>query len=215
MSLEKKSFITGILYVSLAVLGPIGFLILPEQFQVINVNDFVTTNMGLVGVWVIVDLMIVAIEIVITIFLLHLFNTYNKTLSFIAFVFRMIMTSIMVVNAIFLFIVLVGSNVDAARYFQYHSDGIYVWQVFFSVHVFLLGYMLFKNNPSNWRYLGVALILGALGYLLDSIINLSSLDIALLNVLSLILLIFVTIGELGMAVALIMKKVILVKAVQN
>lgn len=213
MSLEKKSFLSGLLYVSLAVIGPIGFLLLPEQFNVANVNDFVTTHTGLVVLWTFVDFVIIGIEVVLTIWLLQLFNTYDKKLSMIAFIFRMVMIVVMIVNMIFLVIVLVNTNAEASIYISYHLDGTYVWQLFFSVHVFLLGFMLYKHQVSRWKYLGLVLIMGSLGYLVDSIISLGHLDISLLNVVSSLLLVFVTIGEIGMAVGLMMKKVITDKKV--
>lgn len=208
MSLEKRSFLSGLLYVSLAVFGPIGFLILPEQFNVSNISDFVSENTMLLVAWVSVDIIIIIIEIVLTWYLLVLFNQYNKKISLTAFVLRMIMVGVMVVNAAMLFVLLVSSNADAANYINFHSDGVYVWQLFFSVHVFLLGYMVYKYNPLRWKYLGIALILGAFGYLIDSIVNLGNLDLAVLNTLSTLLLVFVTIGEIGMAVGLILKKII-------
>ena len=56
--------------------------------------------------------------------------------------------------------------------------------------------------------MGIALILGSIGYFIDSINILFTLDSDILVTISGILLIFVTLAEIGMAVGLLMKKIV-------
>lgn len=200
MSISTLSYRTGLLYLSLVVLGPLAFLILPEQYAIGN-------ERGLLVLWIITELAIIGVEIILSVYLYKLFKVYDEKQSKLAFILRLLVVVVMSVNALFLVIILLG-NVDVVQYLNLHSKFIYIWQIFFSLHVGLLGYMLYRNNQSYWRYLGIALILGGIGYLLDTIVNLGQIDFSVLNVISIILLIFVTIGEIGLTIGLIMKKVI-------
>jgi len=83
---------------------------------------------------------------------------------------------------------------------------VYIWQLFFSVHVFILGLIIFKYNKTLWKYLGVVLLIGAFGYLIDSIIALGNLDYQILNTLSGFLLIFITVGEIGTGIGFLLNR---------
>lgn len=209
MTLQKRSFISGLLYLSLAVIGPFAFLVMPSQFTgAQSISGFAIDNVSLIIVWLILDLVIIAIEIVLTWHLWKLFNVHDRNLSFIAFVLRMAMVLIMIVNAVFLLLFAIDGGTSATTYVPYHEAGIYVWQLLFAPHVFLLGYMVYRHLTTWWRYLGIVVMLGAIGYLVDSMNNLFAYDLSFMTILGGILLVFVTIGELGMAVALLLKKVV-------
>jgi hypothetical protein len=47
-----------------------------------------------------------------------------------------------------------------------HGYGIFIWQMFFGFHLAVLGYLIFKSGYFPW-ILGVLVIVGALGYLID------------------------------------------------
>jgi hypothetical protein len=207
MSIKRRSFITGLLYVSLVFLGPVGFLLLPEQFDVENINAFTSSNLGLLGGWIFVELLIIAVEVVLSYYLYKLLEHYHKGLSFAAFIFRLLVVLVMIVNAIFLTIVLLNSGDNANTLIPLHSMVVYVWQLFFSVHIILLGFIVYRYLISKWRYLGLALMLGSVGYILDSIVNLGNIHSNLLSTLSTIFLLFITIGEIGMAIGLLTNKI--------
>lgn len=209
MTIQKRSFLSGILYISLAVIGPFAFLIIPGRFVLdATLNEFTMDNITLLVIWILLDIVIIVIEVVLAIYLWKLFNEHNERLSLIAFVLRMIMVVVMIAGAIFLLLLIIDGGSTADIYIEYHNRGVFLWQLFFSGHVFLLGFMLIKYLKTAWKYLGIALILGSFGYFIDSLNNLLTLDSALLTSISTILLIFVTLGEIGMAVALLMKKIV-------
>ncbi len=209
MTIKKRSFLSGLLYISLAVIGPFAFLIIPGKFVLdASLNSFAMDNISLLVIWLLLDIIIIVIEVVLAIYLWKLFNEHNERLSLIAFILRMIMIIVMVVGAIFLLLLVIDGGSTAETYIKYHNKGVFLWQLFFSGHVFLLGFMLVKYLKTAWKYLGIALILGSFGYFIDSLNNLLTLDSSILTTISTILLVFVTIGEIGMAVALLMKKVV-------
>jgi hypothetical protein len=209
MTIQKRSFLSGLLYVSLAVIGPFAFLIIPGKFVLdATINAYAMDNIALLVIWLLLDIVIIVIEVVLAFYLWKLFNEHDERLSLIAFILRVIMIVIMVAGAIFLLLLIIDGGSTANTYIELHNKGVFLWQLFFSGHVFLLGFMLIKYLKTVWKYLGFALILGSFGYFIDSINNLLTLESALLTSISTILLIFVTLGEIGMAVALLMKKVV-------
>jgi hypothetical protein len=72
----------------------------------------------------------------------------------------------------------------------------------------LLGTIIWRHVIGNWRYLGLFVLIGAFGYLMDSLYNLWWSDVAWLGQLTTVLLVFVTIAELGMAVALLFARLV-------
>ena len=208
MNQKKRSLIAGLLYLSLAIIGPFALLIIPSQFSVDSLDVYVKENLWLLAIWGLLDLIIIAIEIALMLHLCKLFSVYHKTLSMVTSFFRLMVILVMVVNVLFLSIVLVTQGDQTSYLLDYHQTGVYIWQLWFSIHVFLLGYMVFIFNKTLWKYLGVALILGSFGYLIDAYRALFDVDYALLSGLSSILLIFITLSEIGMAIGLIINKVI-------
>lgn len=206
MNDKKMKFITGILYLSLVILGPIGFMILPEQFNVDNVNLFASDNLLLISIWIIVDVLIVVVEVFITIYLLKILRKYDNKLAVTTSLTRLLVVLIMVLNTVFLLITLISGGSNAEIFIDLHNGGVYVWQLPFSIHVVLLGTMAMKYIKTNWKYLGIALVLGGIGYLFDSVIYLTNIENSVFSSISLILLVFVMIGEIGIAIGLLLRK---------
>lgn len=204
---KRISRITGILYLSLVVLGPIGFLIIPELFRVDNINEFASQNLGLLLAWILVDIIILVVEVFISLYLYKLLQGYGKNLALTISISRFLIVGIMIVNTIFLLIPLFNGGANADTFIGYHNAFVYVWQIPFSIHVGLLGYMAIKTISTKWRYLGPALILGGLGYLVDSITYLGNIESLLLENITMVLLLFVMIGEIGIAIGFLLHKV--------
>lgn len=196
MSQKKRSLFTGLLYLSLVIFGPIALLLIPSQCDVIDINQYAESHMGLIIVWILIELIIIGIEVILSLYLYKLLKVYHKNLSFFAFIFRIAVVVVMIVNVFYLSMILFNQGQNADLFIPRHQDGIYIWQLFFSVHVFILGLIIFKYNKTLWKYLGVVLLIGAFGYLIDLIIALGNLDYQTLNTLSGFLLIFITVVKL-------------------
>ena len=207
MNNKKMKLVVGILYLSLVVLGPIGFMVLPEQFNVVNVNEFASENLGLIGAWIFVDILIITVEVFISVYLYRILREHNEKFALATSATRFAVVAIMVVNTVFLLITLFSGGSNADTFIEYHNSGVFVWQLPFSVHVVLLGIMAMKYTRSKWKYLGIALILGGLGYLLDSIQHLGNIESSVFGTISMVLLVFVMIGEIGIAIGLLLNKV--------
>ena len=209
MNLEKKSLQAGLLYFALIPPGILAFLWIPDHIlSKENPSIFILNNLWLIILWMFLDIIILVIEVYLTIYLKQIFDSYHKHLSKLAFYLRMLMVAVMVVN-LGMLIVLLFDQGNATNYVLYHLDGTYSWQIPFSLHVFLLGYLVASKVKTKWAYLGYVLILGSFGYLLDSTQYFWITDSAFFAAIVSFLLIFVTLGEIGMAYALVRRKVLL------
>jgi hypothetical protein len=120
-------------------------------------------------------------EIVLTVMLYLLLKPVSKTLSLVAAFARLAMTVMQGTNLVFKFAVLLllsgagyltvfePDQLDALvlLLFDTHNYGALVWGTFFSLHCFVLGYLIFKSGYFPW-VLGVLMVFAALGYLADS-----------------------------------------------
>ncbi len=129
------------------------------------------------------ELVILLSEIVLSVLLYVLLKPVNKTLSLLAAVARLVMTTIHGLNLLNYFFVLqlVGGassqsvaafSTDqlqalALLFINAHHYGFEIGIAFLSVHAVILGYMIFKSGYFP-RLLGVLFMVAAAGYFVDS-----------------------------------------------
>ena len=206
MTDKKRSILAGILYVSLIVPGPFAFILIPDMiYSKIDSNLFINNNMYIIWLWLGLDLLIIGIEIALSFLLLKIFSKMNKPLSQVAFIIRMLVVVVMLVNAVFLGSIIVGSGSNPIHFVDLHLDFTYVWQAVFSFHVLILGIFMIKYIDTLWKYLGYILILGSIGYMVD-VMNYFFIESVLFRSIGNTLLIFVTLAEVGMGIALLLNK---------
>ena len=85
-----------------------------------------------------------------------------------------------------------------------HDAGVWIWQVFFSLHLVLLGTLVVRSGRYP-RLIGVGLILGGTGYLVDSVQMFALPDAAVLEAVKIVLLLIVTLAEVGFALWLLIR----------
>jgi len=184
-SVQKNAKVAGVLYLVIAVLA--GFVHFYVPGKLIVSGDAGTTasnivaSQGLFRISMGAELIILLSEIVLSILLYGLLKPVNKTLSLVAAVSRLAMTTIHGVNLLNHFIVLLllgGAGyltvfapnqlqalvtlfLDSYRY------GYTIGIVFFTLHTFTLAYLIFKSGYFP-KILGVLFMVAALGYLIDS-----------------------------------------------
>ena len=83
-----------------------------------------------------------------------------------------------------------------------HDAGVWVWQIFFTAHLVLLG-RLVAHSGMYPRLLGHALTLGGLGYILDSAYSFAFPETHWLGTIRIGLLVLVTAAEIGFALWLL------------
>jgi hypothetical protein len=133
-------------------------------------------NSGIVG-----QSVVFLTEIVLTVLLYVLLRPVSRTLSLVAAFARLALAIIQGINLLPYFIALLllsgagyltvfePDQLDALvlLFLNAHGYGVFIWQLFFGFHLFVLGYLIFKSGYFP-RILGILMVLGSLGYLLDS-----------------------------------------------
>ncbi len=216
---RRYARIAGSLYLVIAVFG--GFAIAYVPSVIVVAGDGAKTvanllaNQGLFGMGVFADVVVMLTEIVLSAMLFVLFRATGPTLSLIAMVARLTMVVVMAINLLIYIMPMVLLRADGASeemqatammLFEAHRYGIYVWDMFFGFHLAALGYLIFRSGYFP-RLLGVALLVGSLGYFLEGPAKVAFLDNALLATGIVGLLVVASIGELAFAFWLLIRGV--------
>ena len=177
--------IAGLLLLIVAVLGPFSLLYVPSTLFVPGdapaTADNIRASEGLFRLGIVSDSLIFLIEVVLTALLYVLLRPVSRTLSLVAAFARLALAIIQGINLLPYFIALLllsgagyltvfePDQLDALvlLFLNAHGYGVFIWQLFFGFHLFVLGYLIFKSGYFP-RILGILMVLGSLGYLLDS-----------------------------------------------
>lgn len=200
----------GALYLAIAVCG--GFSIGYVPMQIVT-SDAATSsanllaNTGLFKLGVLADSAVILFELAITAILYHMFRNDGPKMATVALISRAGMIMVMGVNLLLWvmpYILLTGAGdwdttqrqALAQFCFDAHAMGVFVWQLFFGIHLLALGWLILKSDVVP-RLLGWGLFIGAFGYLLQGIVELTFTDVALLDYSIIGLLVIVTISEIS------------------
>lgn len=187
MSPSTLARIAGVLYLIIAVAAILAHIIIPEQFIVpgdtaatvanISANELLF-RIGTVGN----ELIILLSEVLLSVVLYVLLKPVNKTLSLVAAVSRLVMTTIHGLNLLNYYFVLqlVSGDGDMAAFgpeqtqalvtmfLDAHSTGFTLGIAFLVLHVFTLGYLIVQSGYFP-KVLGYLFIAAGVGYLVDTI----------------------------------------------
>ena len=193
--LRKAAKVAGFGYLIIFILG--GFVNFIARQNLIVAGDAATTasnivaseslfRMGIAG-----GVILLVADAVIAWALYIFLKPISKSLSLLAAWFRLLFVTISGIALLNLFFVLLPlSGADYLTVFDTgqlqaqvmlligaHDFGINISYVFFGLHIFLLGYLIFKSDYVP-RILGVLLIAASLGYQIDSFASFLSSDYA-------------------------------------
>jgi len=208
----------GALYLAIAVCG--GFSIGYVPMQIVT-GDAATSsaqllaNQGLFKLGVLADSLVILFELAITAILYQLFRRVGPKMALVALISRAGMIMVMGINILLWvmpYILLTGSSGwdtaqlhDLAQFcFDAHAMGVFVWQLFFGVHLLALGWLILRSDVVP-HLLGRGLFIGAFGYLVQGIVELTFTDIALLDYSIIGLLVIVTISEISFGLWLLIR----------
>ena len=212
----SKSYIrtAGWLYIAIAIAG--GFSIGYVPSVIFVSGDAAATlanllgNTALVRLGILGDIIVLLIELVLTIMLYRIFKPASETLALIATYARFAMVGVMAINIMLgvmpLYVIGLKTPMPemVLALFVAKQMGIYVWQLFFSLHLLAVGTMILRYGLFP-KVLGWMMTIGAFGYLLEGLSKLTFFENAALSVLVIGLLVVVTLGELAFAIWLIAK----------
>ena len=185
-SIQKTARFAGILYLVITIAAIIAHVYVPSNIIVpgdaaATANNIMESEtlfrVGGVGS----ELVILLSEIVLSVVLYVLLKPVNKTLSLLAAVSRLAMTTIHGINLInYFFAMMLVSGAGylsvfsaeqaqslAMLFLEAHGYGFTIGIAFLTIHVFVLGYLIFKSGYFP-KILGVLFIAAGVGYLVDS-----------------------------------------------
>ena len=215
----KDARISGALYLTIAICG--GFSIGYVPSQIVVPGDAATTaanllgRLGLFRLGVLADSAVILLEIAITVTLYQMFRTTSPRLALIAMVSRFGMIVVMGINLLLWVMPYVlltqttglnpaDSQAFALIFFDAHALGIFVWQLFFGAHLLALGWIILRSRLVP-HLLGWGLFIGAFGYMIQGLVELTFTDIAALDITAIGLLMIVTFSELGFGLWLLIR----------
>ena len=211
--------IAGLFYLTIAVAGGYAIAYVPADLyggKTAGALAEIAARPGFFLSGIAGDVVMMLAEIVVTAMLFFMFRPVSPTLSLAAALARFAMVAVMATMLFFqaaLFLIATGAlpldgmpeatRSDLGALLRaMHDAGVWIWQIFFTVHLWLLGALVLA---SGWfpRLLGLGLIIGGAGYLLDSIHAFAVPDLALLGLVKVALLAIVTVSEVGFALWLV------------
>lgn len=185
-SIQKTARFAGFLYLVITIAAMIAHFYVPSNIIVPSdatatadniVNNETLFRIGGVGS----ELIVLLSEIVLSVVLYVLLKPVNKTLSLLAAVSRLAMTTIHGINLLnyfFAMLLLSGAGYlapfDAGQinalvmvFLEAHSVGFTIGIAFLTLHVFILGYLIYKSGFFP-KVLGILFVAAGVGYLVDS-----------------------------------------------
>lgn len=177
--------IAGVLYLIITVAAIVAHYYVPSTLIV--PGDAATTASNIMAseplfrLGIGSEFVVLLSEIVLSVLLYVLFRPVSKTLSLVAAVSRLAMTTIHGVNLLnyfFVLLLLSGAEYLAAfsteqlyafvsLFLDAHSYGFTIGIGFLTLHVFVLGYLIYKSGYFP-KILGVLFLLAGIGYFVDS-----------------------------------------------
>ena len=208
--------LTGGFYLIIAVAGAFAIGYVPSRIAAGGGSLMAHRGLFLSGIGA--DGVVMLAEVMATAMLYFMFRPVNATLAAAAALARIMMVAVMAAMLFFsagaLWLVdptTAPASLDAAQRAELgalmrylHDAGVWIWQLFFALHLALLGGLVTRSGLYP-RLLGRAMSLGALGYLLDSLQGFAFPEAALLGWLRVGLLVVVTLAELGFALWLLLR----------
>jgi hypothetical protein len=210
---------TGVLYLTIAAAGAYAIAYVPSQIIVPGDPaaslSAIAAHRGLFLSGILGDVVVIMAEIAATTMLYFMFKPVNATLSLMAAFARLSMAAVMAMMLFFqaglLALLNPGSGLSeipseittalAGNLIAMHGAGVAIWQVFFTLHLLILGHLIARSNLYP-RLLGHALSLGGMGYLVDSIVSLNITTSPIPGYLQIALLSLVTLAEISFALML-------------
>ena len=221
---QSRSYarLTGAFYLSIAFAGAFAIGYVPSQIIVegnaaATVGNIISKrDLYLLGIGA--DAFVMVIELMTLSMLYFMFKPVSATLSLAAAMARLSMVGVMAAMLFFhagtLALIEPGETLKhfsaqqrtdlVGLLLDMHLAGVWIWQIFFALHLVLLGFLVAKSGRFP-RLLGYAMMLGATGYAADSIYSFAIPDFAPLGYMRIGLLVIVSLAEVSFALWLLFR----------
>ena len=213
--------IAGSLYLIIAAAGFFSILWVPAQLTVpgdpFATAALIATHPGLFAAGIGGDVVMMTAEVLLSVMLYAMFRTFGPVLALAATAARLMMAAVMAAMLLpqaGIFAIVASdapmTALDPAQRAeiawilrQAHNGGVWVWQVFFAVHLWLLGSLAWRSGAVP-RFLAAGLVIGGTGYLVDSVRAFAFPGSDILTIVGMALLAVVTLAEIGFALWLLL-----------
>jgi hypothetical protein len=223
MSQQKAAKIAGISWLIVIAAGTFAEFFIRMRL-IVPGDAGATANNILASLWlfrtsIASDIIMLVFDVVVALALFVLLKHVHKGLALLAAFFRLVMNAILGINLINLLIAvqfihgarsLAMFNADQLHalstvFLNAHGSGYDVSLVFFGIHLFIIGYLVFKSS-SMPRILGILIVAASLGYVIDSFANvLVSEETVAITIIANTLIAIAVIAELSLSVWFIVR----------
>ena len=182
---RMRARVAGFLYLGLGLFAPFSLLYIPSRLIV--PGDAATTARNIMAseslfrLGIVSALITVIVNILVVLALYQVLKPVNKNITWLMVIFLLVSVPITMLNELNNFAVLfLLSGADSLKIFtadqvhtlvslflNLHATGLNIAGIFFGLWLFPMGYLVFKSGFLP-RFLGVLLIIGCLGYLIQS-----------------------------------------------
>lgn len=184
---NKTARIAGFLYLLLVPLGILGILYIPNTLfvpgDIATTIDNIRANDLLFRAGFVSAILVQLVSIAVVLYLYKLLKPASRIAGQLMVIFLLLSMPIAFVNELFYSAILIILNGPdflsafstaqvqsmTALFIDLHSHGIMVAQVFWGLWLFPMGYMVYKSGYLP-RIIGILLMIGCFGYLMDSFI---------------------------------------------
>jgi len=214
--------VAGAQYILIAAAGFFSILWVPSQLTAqgdpVGTLGMIAARPGLFAAGVAGDIVMITAEIVLSVMLFAMFRPHGPVLAMAATVARLMMAAVMTAmllpqaaiyalatGSVALGAMDAGTQADLAWVLRsFDLAGVWVWQVLFTLHLWLLGVLAWRSGVVP-RLLAAGLIVGGTGYIVDSVRAFAFPGIPLLETIGMALLLVVTLAEIGFAIWLLVR----------
>jgi hypothetical protein len=177
-STQHLARIAGWLYLLLIPLGVLGIIYVPATLfvsgDVASTINNIVANELLFRLSIVSAFLVQLVNIFVVLYLYKLLKPVNQNHAFLMALFLLLAVPITLINELFHVAVLVLLNSAepslslVSLFLELHVHGIFVSQIFWGLWLFPMGYLVFKSGFLP-KFLGVLLMIGCMGYVIDSV----------------------------------------------
>lgn len=186
-SIQKTARITGFLYLLLVPLGIFGILYVPNTLivpgDIVETSRRMMANEQLFRLSVVSAFLVQLVNIFVVLFLYKLLRPVNEFQARLMVIFLLLAVPIAFLNELthLAVLLLLGGANDVAAFsgmqvealvglmLDLHKGGIMIAQIFWGLWLLPMGYLVFKSGFLP-RVIGIFLMIGCVGYVVDSFI---------------------------------------------
>ena len=178
LSIQNSARSAGWLYLLLVPLGVFGIIYVPETLVVSGdatstISNIVDNEM-LFRLSILSAFLVQLVSIFVVLFLYRLLKPVDQNHALLMALFLLLAVPIAFINELFNVAVLVVlhsaelSHGLIPFFLEMHEHGIFIAQIFWGLWLFPMGYLIFRSGFLP-KFLGVLLMIGCTGYLIDSV----------------------------------------------